>query len=351
VPQEQKKEAEEKFKEISEAYAVLSDAQKRALYDQYGHSGIDQKYAYEDIMRGGDWSNLGDIGGLGDILKMFMSGFGGGDVNSVFDSMFGFSDSGRKSRRRGRNLEIAVTISLEEAARGVEKSVNVPRYESCPTCGGSGARPGTKRTVCSQCQGQGRIVLARSGFQFVQTCPKCNGEGEMITSPCPTCRGEGRVRQEDHIRVTIPAGVDTGFNLRMRGKGEAGSAGRGDLYVVIEVRPHPVFQRHDNDLFLEQSISLSKAVLGAEISVPTLDGHVAMKVPPGTQSGRVFRLKGKGIPDVHGRGKGDELVRVIVRIPEKLNAEQRRIIEDFARISGEEVEKETLADKIKKTFR
>jgi molecular chaperone DnaJ len=337
VAPEEKKAAEEKFKEISEAYAVLSDSQKRQLYDQYGHSGIDQKYAYEDIMRGGDWSDLGDIGGLGSILKMFMGGLGGGDIDGAFDSFFGFEDQGRKRRRRGRDLEIAVGISLEEAASGVEKSITIPRYEFCSTCAGSGVKPGTKRAVCPQCKGQGRVVLARGGFQFVQPCPKCGGEGELIQAPCPACRGEGKVRQEHHISVKIPAGVDTGSNLRVRGEGEAGTAGRGDLYVIIEVKPHQVFQRRDNDLLIEQTISLSKAVLGAEIHVPILDGHAAMKIPPGTQSGKIFRLKGKGIPDVHGRGTGDELVRVIVEIPSRLTSEQKRLIEEFARLSVEKI--------------
>lgn len=351
VPAQQKKEAEEKFKEISEAYAVLSDAQKRSLYDQYGHSGIDQRYAYEDIMRGGDWSDIGDIGGLGDILKMFMGGLGGGDIDSAFDSFFGFENQGRKTRRKGRDLKIAFSITLEEAASGVEKKITVPRYEFCPACSGSGVKPGTKRIVCPQCKGQGRVVLARQGFQFVQTCPKCSGEGELIQSPCPTCRGEGRVRQTQNIKVTIPAGVDTGSQLRIRGEGEEGAAGRGDLYVIIEVRPHPVFQRHHNDIITEVNIGLAKAVLGADVEVPTLNGKVKMTVPAGTQSNSIFRLKGKGLPDLHSRERGDELVRVNVEIPRHLTSEQRRLIEEYARLSGEDINKEGFADRIKRTFR
>lgn len=351
VPAEQKKAAEEKFKEISEAYAVLSDQQKRQLYDQYGHAGIDQKYAYEDIMRGGDWSDLGDIGGLGNILKMFMGGLGGVDIDGAFDSLFGFESQGRKTRRKGRDLEIAVSITLEEAASGVEKLITVPRYEFCSVCSGSGVKPGTKRIVCPQCKGQGRVVLARGGFQFVQPCPKCSGEGELVQSPCPACSGEGRVRQTHHIKVTIPAGVDTGSNLRVRGEGEAGAAGRGDLYVVIEIKPHEVFQRHDNDILTEVTISLSKAVLGAEVDIPTLTGKVAMKIPAGTQSGKIFRLRGKGIPDVHGRGIGDELVRVIAEIPQRLTVEQRKAMEEFAKASGESASRESFTDKFKKNFR
>ncbi|MBU3958685.1 MAG: molecular chaperone DnaJ [Candidatus Omnitrophica bacterium] len=351
VPHEQKKEAEEKFKEISEAYAVLSDSKKRALYDQYGHSGIDQKYAYEDIMRGGDWSDLSDIGGLGNILKMFMGGLGSGDIDSAFDSFFGFEEQGRQTRRKGRNLEIAVGISLEEAASGVEKSITIPRYEFCSVCGGNGVKPGTKRVVCPQCKGQGRVALVRGGFQFVQPCPKCGGEGKLTQSPCPACHGEGKQRETHHIKVRIPAGVYTGSNLRVRGEGEAGTAGRGDLYVVIEVSPHPVFQRHNNDILTEVTISLTKAILGSEIDVPTLNGHVKMKIPSGTQSGRVFRLKDKGILDLRLRGRGDELVRVIVDIPRDLTAGQRRLIEEFARISGDDISKETFKEKITKAFK
>jgi molecular chaperone DnaJ len=333
VPQEQKKAAEEKFKEISEAYAVLSDQQKRQLYDQYGHSGIDQKYAYEDIFRGADFSSIFE--GMG--------GGGGGGGGGLFEDLFsdlGFDVFGGGSRQRssrgrsrGRDLEITEEISLEEAASGVEKSITVPRYEICPICSGSGAKPGTKKNTCSQCRGSGRVVVSSGFFQLAQTCPKCRGQGEIIQAVCPECRGEGRRRETHHIKVKIPAGVDTGSNLRVRGEGEAGTAGRGDLYVVIEVRPHPMFKRQGNDILAEINISLSQAVLGSEVEVHTLDGKVEMKIPAGTQSGKVFRLREKGIPDVHSRGNGDELVRVIVDIPTRLTSEQRRLMEEFSRIS------------------
>ncbi|OGX19654.1 MAG: molecular chaperone DnaJ, partial [Omnitrophica WOR_2 bacterium RBG_13_44_8b] len=327
VPHEQKKEAEEKFKEISEAYAVLSDAQKRALYDQYGHSGIDQKYAYEDIFKGADFSSV--FQGLGDF------GLGGGLFEEIFSDL-GFdifsSRQGRTQasgrRQRGRDLQIAVDISLEEAASGTEKTITVPRYEICPTCSGSGAKPGTKKTTCPQCKGSGRTVVSSGFFQLAQTCSRCRGEGSIIQSPCPDCRGEGRQKAIHKIKVKIPAGVDEGSSLRVRGEGEAGTAGRGDLYVSIEVRPHSVFQRHNNDILTEMNISLSKAILGAEVNVQTLEGKVSMKIPPGTQSGRIFRLKEKGIPDLHGRDIGDELVRVNVEIPRALTPEQRKAIEE-----------------------
>ena len=349
VPQEQKKEAEEKFKEISEAYAVLSDAQKRALYDQYGHSGIDQKYAYEDIFKGADFNSV--------FSDMSDFGLGGGMFEQIFGDLgfdiFGARASRRGgSSRRGRDLEIAVDVTLEEVATGVEKSITVPRYETCSACGGSGAKPGTKKTTCPQCKGAGRTVVSNGFFQLAQTCSRCHGEGGVIQTPCSACGGEGRVKETRRIKVKIPAGVDNGSSLRMRGEGEAGSGGnRGDLYVVIEVRPHPTFDRHNNDIVTEIQVSLPKAILGGEVDVSTLEGKVKMRIPAGTQSGKVFRLKEKGIPDVHTKVLGDELVRVIVDIPKNLNSEQRRLMEEFAKLSGEEVVKESFTDKIKKTFR
>lgn len=345
VPAEQKKEAEEKFKEISEAYAVLSDTQKRGLYDQYGHSGIDQRYTNEDIFRGADFSSV-------------FSGMGGGS-GSFFEDLFGDmgfdifgGGGGRQQRsRRGRDLEITVRITLEDAAEGVEKTIHVPRHENCPTCQGSGAKPGTKKTTCPECKGSGRIIVSSGFFQLAQTCPRCRGEGAIIQTPCPECGGEGRVRVTRSITVKIPAGVDTGSHLRVRGEGEAGTAGRGDLYVVIEVEPDPVLHRDGENLITEISVSMVKAVLGGTVSVPVLKGHVDMKIPPGTQGGKIFRLKGKGMPDIHGRGTGDELVRVNVEIPDRLSAEQRKLMEEFARLSGETVDKESFGDKLRRGFK
>jgi molecular chaperone DnaJ len=347
VPHEQKKEAEEKFKEISEAYAVLSDSQKRALYDQYGHAGIDQRYAYEDIFKGADFSSVFE-----DLADF---GFGGGLFDEIFSDL-GFDIFGARGRRgararRGGDLEVTVDISLEEAATGAEKTITLPRYESCSTCGGSGAKPGTKKTTCPQCRGSGRTVVSSGFFQLAQTCSRCAGEGSIIQTPCADCHGQGRVKVARKIKVKIPAGVDTGSHLRIRGEGEAGRQGRGDLYVIIEVRQHPVFARHNNDVLTEINIGLSKAILGGEVEVPTLDGKVSMKIPPGTQSGKIFRLREKGIPDLHGRGKGDELVRVNVEIPTRLTSQQRKLIEEFARLSGENIDKESFTDKIKKAFK
>jgi molecular chaperone DnaJ len=347
VPHEQKKEAEGKFKEISEAYAVLSDTQKRALYDQYGHSGIDQKYAYEDIFKGADFSSV--FQDLGDF------GFGGGLFDEIFsdlgyDIFGGRGTRGATARRRGRDLQISVAITLEEAFKGVEKTINVPRYENCTTCSGSGAKPGTKKITCPQCKGSGRTVVSSGFFQLAQTCSRCGGEGSITQSPCPDCKGEGRAKVTRKIKVKIPAGVDTSSNLRIRGEGEAGTQGRGDLYVIMEVLHHPVFERHNNDILTEINISLSKAILGSEVEVHTLGGNVSMKIPAGTQPGRIFRLKGRGMPDLHGGLSGDELVRVNIDIPTRLTQEQRRLIEEFARASGEET-KDSFTDKVKRAFR
>ncbi len=349
VPQDQKKAAEEKFKEMSEAYAVLSDTSKRSLYDQYGHSGIDQKYAQEDIFKGADFSSI------------FREMGGGAGGSSMFEEIFGdlgfdiFGDrqsQGRASRRKGRDLQIAVDISLEETASGVEKTITVPRYEICQTCSGSGAKPGTKKSTCSQCKGSGKTVVSNGFFQLAQTCSRCSGEGYTIAAACPDCRGEGRSKVVKKIKVKIPPGVDNGSQLRVRQEGEAGQNSRGDLYVVIEVRTHNIFERHHNDVITAINISLSKAVLGDEVDVPTLDGRVSMKIPAGTQSGKIFRLKGKGIPDVHSRDIGDELVRVIVDIPGRLTSQQRQLIEEFARLSGENLgSRENFTDKFKKSFR
>jgi molecular chaperone DnaJ len=348
VPMEEKKAAEEKFKGISEAYAVLSDSSKRDLYNQYGHSGIDQKYAQEDIFKGADFSSI-------------FREMGGGGSGSIFEELFGdmgFDLSGARqsrsqsARRRGRDLQIAIEISLEEAAAGVERIITVPRYETCTVCSGSGAKPGSKRTVCSQCKGAGKTVVSNGFFQMAQTCSRCSGEGSIVGTACLDCRGEGRIKVTKKIKVKIPSGVDNGSQLRVRAEGEAGLNSRGDLYVIIEVREHAIFQRHNNDIATSVSISLAKAVLGGEVEVPALDGKLRMKIPAGTQCGKTFRLNGKGMPDLHSRNMGDELVRVDIEIPTKLTAQQRQLIEEFARLNGENFgSKENFTDKFKKTFR
>ncbi|MCM8820272.1 MAG: molecular chaperone DnaJ, partial [Candidatus Omnitrophica bacterium] len=233
------------------------------------------------------------------------------------------------------------------------KTVTVPKYEICSNCSGSGAKPGSRRSNCPQCKGSGRIVLSSGFFRIAQTCPNCKGEGSIIQTPCPNCRGEGRVKVTKKLKVKIPAGVENGSTLRIKGEGEEGLSYKGDLYVIVEVEPHPIFERHGNDLYTQINISFVKAILGGEVEVPTLNGKVSMKIPPGTQSGKIFRLRGKGIVDLHTKVVGDELVKVNVLIPTKLTSQQRQLIEEFAKISGEEISdnKESFREKIKKVFK
>ncbi|MBL7081549.1 MAG: molecular chaperone DnaJ [Candidatus Omnitrophica bacterium] len=331
VSPEQKKEAEEKFKEISEAYAVLSDSQKRSLYDQYGHAGIDQRYAYEDIFKGADFASIfKNLGGFDSGSNIFEEIFG--DLG--FDIFGGDRKSSSHHARRGRDLQIETNITLKEAAFGCEKTITLPRYELCSVCKGEGIKPGTRKTNCPQCQGRGRVVFSQGFFQLAQTCPRCHGQGTIITHPCVKCKGEGRLRIRKTLTVKVPAGVDTGSYLRLRGEGEQGLSRHGDLYVIINILPEPNFHRQGNDILTEVEISMICAVLGGEIEIPTLDAAVKMKIPPGTQPNRIFRLRDKGIPDVHGRGKGSQLVKVKVKIPTHLSRKEQQFIEEFARASG-----------------
>jgi len=347
VPVEKKKEAEEKFKEISEAYGVLSDPQKRAMYDQYGHQGIDQRYTTEDIFKGADFSSIFE--GLSDF------GLGGGLFEQIFGDAFGGGSSraGGRRNRRGRNIQYEVELTLEEAHSGLKKTIKVPRYEYCADCDGTGAKAGSKHKTCPSCKGQGQVVMSSGFFRMAQTCSQCQGQGKIITEFCPKCRGEGSVRVTRNIEVKIPAGVDNDSQLRVRGEGEVGASGRGDLYLSIAVKPHPVFQREGKDIYLQLPVIFVKAALGAEVSVPTLNGKVTMKIPSGTQSGKTFRLKEKGMPDVHGGASGDQYVQVMLQVPERLTSEQRRLLEEFARSAGEGVNREddSFAEKIKKVFK
>jgi molecular chaperone DnaJ len=345
---ENHKQAEEKFKEISEAYAVLSDPQKKSLYDQYGHAGIDSRYSTEDIFRGADFSSIfGGMGGLGDIFGQI---FG--------DAGFDIFGGGRSGPQRGSHIGAEIEISLSEAAEGVKKIVRLRRQEACSVCRGEGAKPGTKKTTCAKCQGRGQVqqMIRMLGFTSttLTTCPDCGGEGKIIRTPCTKCRGAGRVKNERKIHVKIPPGVDTGLRLRVSGEGEAGTRGgpSGDLYVDIYVRPDDMFERHGNDLVCVVPISFTQAALGAEIEVPTLNGKVKMRVPSGTQGGKIFRIRGKGMSDVHGYGRGDELVKVVVETPTGLNAKQRRLLEEFAKGCGENVNPLTRSfmEKVKRLF-
>ncbi len=345
VQEDKKKEAEEKFKEISEAYGVLSDIQKRKMYDQYGHAGIDQQYTSEDIFRGADFGSVFGDGGLGDIFSQF---FG----DSGFDIFGGGQRRGRRAQR-GRDIQYEVAITLEEAYKGLEKKIKVPRNEHCRECQGTGAKNGTALKTCPTCQGQGQVFVSSGFFRMAQTCSTCSGLGKSITEICQKCQGKGAMRVTRSIDVNIPAGVDNDTRLRVRGEGEVGNAGPGDLYIYILVKPHDKFQRDGRDLYLDLPLSFVVAALGGEVPVPTLAGNVTMKIPAGTQSGKVFRLKEKGMVDIRGRGQGDQYVRVMLSVPTKLSGDQKKLLEQFAEVSGDSIYKpeETFKEKIKKVFK
>ena len=330
-----KKEAEDKFKEISEAYEVLSDSQKRARYDQFGHEGIRSEFGGG----GFNWQNFTHFEDLEDIL----GGFGGlGDIFESFGINTGFSSS-RGSRRggpqAGSSIRYEISITLEEVASGTDKVFSVKREEVCDVCRGSGAKSGTKKETCPGCNGSGQIRFSQGFFSISRTCENCRGSGEIIKEPCEACRGNGRVLKKKKNEVHIPKGVEDGITLRLSGEGSAGVEGgrRGDLYLLIRVNPHEIFVRRQNDIVVEIPISFTQAALGAEIIVPTLWGKVKMKVPEGTQYGKTFRLKGKGLPGLRSYGKGDELVMVIVEVPVKLNEGQRDVLKKFSEMRGEKL--------------
>ena len=321
------KTAEEKFKELGEAYEVLSEPQKRAAYDQYGHAAFDHRAR----------ANRGGFGDFHDPFEIFREVFGGGG-NSIFDDLFGGGRS-QNAPNRGEDLRYDLQLSFEEAARGTEKEIPVTKLEACEQCQGTGRESDSKVKQCPTCGGRGQVVTSRGIFSFAQTCPRCEGAGRIIENPCKTCRGAGRRERPSKIKIKIPAGVDTGARLRSVGNGEAGLRGgpSGDLYVIIHVKPHEIFQRDGDDLLCEVPIGFVQATLGAEIEVPTLEGTASIKVPAGTQSSTVFRLKGKGVKNVHGYGNGDLLVRVIVEVPTHLNSAQREKLQEFAELCDENV--------------
>lgn len=342
VGEDKKAEATERFKEISEAYGVLSDTKKRGMYDQYGHAGIDQNFTTDDIYRQADFSGFGD---MGDIFGQIFGGAG-------FD-IFG---DGRTSRRsqRGRDIQYEVNVTLGEAYEGVQKKIRIPRNEHCTECDGSGAKSNSSLKKCTTCNGRGQVVMASGLFQMQQTCSACGGKGQVITEYCPKCRGEGVNRVTRTIEVNIPPGVDNSSRLRISGEGEIGKGGPGDLYLYINVLPHDVFQRDENDLYMQLPLSFVTAALGGEISVPTLNGNVEMKIPAGTQSGKGFRLKNKGMPSLRGGYKGDQYVKVMLQVPKKLTAEQKDLLTQFAKTTGEKVsfsQGNSLKEKIKKVFK
>lgn len=342
------KSAEENFKEVAEAYEVLSDSQKRANYDRFGHAGLEEAFRgagfdWTDFTHFDDFSDI--FGGLEDLL----SGFG------LDTGLFGRTwTRRRRGPARGSDLEYNLEVSFIQAAKGHETTISVPRYEVCSNCRGEGHEPGTKKTTCSNCGGSGQIRTTQGFFTLSQTCGRCRGEGTIIEAPCSKCRGQGRVRITRKIQVKVPPGVETGSILRISGEGESGLRGgpRGDLYVSIKVTPHEFFERSNDDIICEVPISFTQAALGAEVVVPTLDGRVKLKVPAGTQTGKVFCLRGKGVKSLRGHGKGDELLKVVVETPTHLTREQRGLLQQFAKMSGEDVNPITTSfmDRIKKAF-
>jgi molecular chaperone DnaJ len=333
------KQAEEKFKELSEAYAILSDGQKRALYDQYGHAGVDQQGGFSSGGFGG--TPFEDI--IGDIFGDIFDGGGGG------------GGGGRRGGgRRGDDLRYNLTIAFEEAAFGIDTKIQVPRHQPCGTCNGSGAKPGTSAETCKTCSGHGQVRFQQGFFSLTRACSDCNGEGKKINDPCKECRGTGLIRGQKTLSLKIPAGVESGIRLKMSSEGEPGSKGGppGDLYVVITVKEHPIFQREGNELLCEIPISFPQASLGCELEVPTLEGKVKLKIPAGTQSGKIFKLAGKGIPVLQGYGRGDELVIIRVETPTSLTARQKELLNEFAKEAGEDIHPlgKSFFDKAKELF-
>jgi len=321
------KSAEEHFKKISEAYEVLSDPDKRRLYDQYGAEGIKQSFG----AGGFQWSDFTHADEFSDIFEGM---FGGG----IFEQLFGSSRRGPGSHQRGSDLRVDVEISFMEAVRGVDKTIEITKYDTCSTCGGTGAAPGTRPSRCRHCGGTGQVRVSQGFFTFTQTCPVCGGTGQVIEKPCPTCHGSGRVERRKSLKVKIPPGIENGARLKVPGEGEAGARGAapGNLYVVVHVKEHEFFKRDGHHIICDVPISFPKAALGCEVEVPTVHGPVLIKIPAGTQNGQTFRLKGKGIHDLQG-GVGDHFVRIKVETPANLNREQRALLEQFAAACGESV--------------
>ncbi|MBI5375638.1 MAG: molecular chaperone DnaJ [Candidatus Schekmanbacteria bacterium] len=326
------KEAEEKFKEAAEAYEVLNDPEKRRTYDMYGHEGL-KGAGFQGFSDAGDiFSNLGDI----------------------FGDFFGFSASGSRSRtgpQRGSDLRYDIQISLHEAAFGLEKEIEIERAETCHTCDGTGAKPGTKPARCPTCNGRGQVSRSQGFFSISTTCPHCRGQGVIIQNPCQKCSGRGKVEDKKKLSVKIPAGVDTGSKLRLRGEGEAGERGgpAGDLYVVIFVQEDELFKRYENDLYCRVGISFPQAVLGGEINAPTLEGTTSVKVPKGTQNGDRITLRGKGMPVIRGMGKGDQIIELFVKIPTSISKREEELIRELSQFenSKETKQKKGFIDRLK----
>ena len=316
--------AEERFKEVGEAYEVLSDPQKRQLYDQYGHAGVDSN-------GGPDFSNFATFGSFADIFEQFGNIFG----------TSGAAGGGRRGPQRGADLRYDLALNFEEAVFGVEKVLEIPRSETCPRCTGVGAEPNSEMKRCPQCNGTGEVRKVQQSFfgQFVNVsaCPRCRGEGQIISTPCKECKGEGRVHVTKKLTVKIPPGVDNGQQIRLTGEGEAGPRGgpAGNLYVILDVKPHPHFKRDGADIHYELLLNFPQAALGDQVEVPTLDGMENLTVPAGTQSGRVFRIRDRGVPRLRGMGRGDQYVSITVRTPVHLSPRERELYEELAQLASQ----------------
>ncbi|HEV7903212.1 MAG TPA: molecular chaperone DnaJ [Pyrinomonadaceae bacterium] len=335
-------EAEEMFKEVAEAYSVLSNGEQRARYDRFGHAGVSSSAAGA----GANWGAQG-FGGIEDILGDL---FGFGDV---FGGRAGAGGGGRRSSaQRGADLRYDLEITLEEAAEGMTAQLRIPRLETCDTCTGTGAKSGTQPETCSTCSGAGQVRYQQGFFSVARTCSACRGTGRIIKNPCETCRGAGRVERERQMEVKVPAGVETGSRLRITGEGEGGASGggAGDLYVVIHVKEHEQFERQGSNLYAAVPVTFAQAALGSEIMVKTLAGEQPLKIPAGTQTGTVFRLKGHGMPVLGGRGHGDLFVSVALRTPTTLTREQRRLLEELSKIEDRDLEDKGLIDRVRDIF-
>jgi len=330
--------AEEKFKEAAEAYDVLSDDQKRARYDQFGHQAFSQ---------GGGFPGGGRFTNIEDIFEAFGDVFGGGG-GGIFGDLFGGGRRSRGGPRGGRDLRIVLQLTLEEADTGVSKEVSIKRAEFCDTCGGNGAKPGTTPVQCATCGGAGQVTTSQGFFAMRSACPQCRGTGKTIESPCTDCRGQGRVSRKSDVQLDVPAGVEDGMSLRVSGEGDVGEPGgpRGDLYVIIREREHKVFQRSGPDLITELPFSFGQLAMGDSVEIPTLHGKVEMRIPVGTQSGKVFRLRGQGMSNLEGRGRGDQLVRVFIETPDKLTERQKELLLEFEEIEAEKTGSKTFFEKI-----
>lgn len=343
--------AEAKFKEISEAYEVLSDENKKRIYDQYGADAL------RGGMGGGGGGHPGGFSSMEDALRTFMGAFGGGGGgDTIFDSFFGFdSDSSDSIARQGNSKKMTLTLTFEEAIQGVEKEVILNNYATCEKCDGSGAATAAGVKKCTRCHGSGQIHQTRGFFSMSSSCPTCQGHGKIVTDPCTECKGAGRLKKKQQVQIKIPAGIDNGMRIRMAGYGDAGEAGGppGDLYIYVNVAPHEVFVRDGDDVILELPLGFSEAALGCKKELPSPSGgSCRLNIPEGTQTGKIFRVKGEGAPNVHGQGKGDLLVKITIETPVGLNEKQKELLKSFAELEGSQnsPRQRTFLDKIKVFF-